>query len=295
MKTISILTVALGCMLSGSPAASAAPGFDAGVLFAPASYIGVGVLDVSDDTARQIGLVEPHGVEICSVADESPAKRSGLREGDIVLSYRGEQVQGYEHFARLVRETPVGRTVELDLVRDRKRQQVQLETGERQPSLSIKHTLDSVRKRIEAVKDEFGSARLHIETDRLDPGARRDFGLEFSLPTVSMRTRNSRLGTDLESLDGQLAEYFGVERGVLVRGVSEDSAAQMAGLRAGDVIVAVEGKPVDRPSEVGRFAAEAGDSLVVVEIVRNREKASLKLDARARPTPLHGRPVSRQK
>ena len=55
-----------------------------------------------------------------------------------------------------------------------------------------------------------------------------------------MSWRSSVAGIEAESLDSQLAEYFGVKEGVLVRSVVRGSAAEKSGLRAGDVIVKVD-------------------------------------------------------
>ena len=108
----------LGCILAMGALLQASPLSDARILLAPTSYIGLGVMDLGEDAVRKIGLIDPHGIEISSVVDGSPADDAGLCGGDVVLTYRGETVQGYEHFARLVRETPAGRKVDLGIVRD---------------------------------------------------------------------------------------------------------------------------------------------------------------------------------
>ena len=66
-----------------------------------------------------------------------------------------------------------------------------------------------------------------------------------------------RLGVSAEEVSGQLAAYFGVESGVLVRQVDEDSAAAKAGVKAGDVITAVNGKAVKDAGELRRQIADA--------------------------------------
>ena len=283
-------TLIVCAALIGTAPAGAAPGIDTGIVFAPASYIGVGVMDTSDETAREIGLVDAHGIEVSSVAADSPAERSGLREGDIVVTYRGERVQGYQHFARLVRETPVGRSVELGLVRDGQRTTLQVEIGEREGMRSVNETIAMVAKQLESMKDRIGTARTHDGAER--PRSQSKFALDFDFPQVRMNARNRLLGTDLESLDGQLAEFFGVQRGVLVRHVRSGSMAEMAGLQAGDVIVSVAGEQVDRPSDVGKLATAAENRLVEVEIVRARAQKTLRLDVSSGSAPHPAHPVS---
>ena len=60
------------------------------------------------------------------------------------------------------------------------------------------------------------------------------------------------MGIDAEAIDGQLGQFFGVKEGVLVRGVTKGSAAEKAGLKAGDVITKVDGSTVSSPAEVTR-------------------------------------------
>ena len=75
------------------------------------SYLGVGAIDVDEERAKALKLKDAAGVEIKSVDDDSPAAKAGLKEGDVVLEFNGQKVEGTEQFARLVRETPAGRQV----------------------------------------------------------------------------------------------------------------------------------------------------------------------------------------
>jgi serine protease Do len=49
------------------------------------SYLGVGVADLSADRAKALNLKEVRGAEVTSVADESPAAKAGIKEGDVLL------------------------------------------------------------------------------------------------------------------------------------------------------------------------------------------------------------------
>jgi serine protease Do len=86
-----------------------------------------------------------------------------------------------------------------------------------------------------------------------------------------------------EAVSGQLAAYFGVEAGVLVRQVDESSAAAKAGVKAGDVITAVNGKAVKDAGDLRREIAEAtdDDSKEAKEVTLNvtRDKKAITLRA----------------
>ena len=64
------------------------------------------------------------GVRIEDVEEDGPAAKAGLREGDIVVDVDGDRVRSARQFARLIQETPEGRSVALGIVRDGKRQAV---------------------------------------------------------------------------------------------------------------------------------------------------------------------------
>ena len=233
------------------------------------SWLGVGIVEVNQQTAQRVGLERPAGVEVAQVAEGSPAERGGIGRGDVITRFRDEAVQGVEHFARLVRETPSGRDVELELRSAEGPRNLTIEVGERRPA-------------------PFAFARPAVAA----------FGpLEFDFPRPVIAVENRWLGATLESLEGQLAEYFGVDQGVLVRSVDDSSAAARADLKAGDVIVAVEGEPAAKPADIRRGASGGGDRTVALEVVRNRERRTLEVEAKDERLeffrkPFRSRPVS---
>ena len=92
--------------------------------------------------------------------------------------------------------------------------------------------------------------------------------------------RGRKLGLDYQQVEGQLAEYFGVEQGegILVTGVVEDGPAFKAGLKAGDVILEVEGQQIRNRRDLFRVAAglEPGTE-ITVKVLRDRQAESFTL------------------
>ena len=74
---------------------------------------------------------EPAGVEITLVEPDGPAEKAGLKVGDVVLRYNGQRVEGLEQFSRMVRETPAGREVKLDIWRNGAPQSVAVKVAAR--------------------------------------------------------------------------------------------------------------------------------------------------------------------
>jgi serine protease Do len=228
------------------------------------SFLGIGVFEVDAERAKVLKLREEHGVEIKSVDENSPASRAGLREGDVVLQYNGQRVEGVEQFVRLVHETPVGRQVKLLVWRD----------GH---TLTLAATIGQREKPVILFEDGFDFTPQRLPEIRL-PDSPRSF-VTWQSPT---------LGIESESLGSQLAEYFGVKEGVLVRSVMKDSAAEKAGLRAGDVIIKVDDKKVSGPREIATLLrAQRAKKSFALTVVRERREMVLTVtldeDARLMP------------
>ena len=123
--------------------------------------------------------------------------------------------------------------------------------------------------------------RVEIPEPDESPAWGKDLAVLEGLPDIVERafmsvSGRARLGIRAESVDGQLADYFGVSAGVLVRHIAEDTVAAAAGLRAGDVITAIDGEAVDDLSMLRRSlsALEPGASFDI-GIVRDGDEMSL--------------------
>jgi hypothetical protein len=102
-----------------------------------------------------------------------------------------------------------------------------------------------------------------------------DFDFDFDFEHLRPGSTRGRLGVQIESLSPQLAEYFGVkDGGVLVSSVTQDSPAEKAGLKAGDVITSLDG---DRVRDSGALMNELRDKSgeVSVGIVRDKKESTI--------------------
>ena len=205
------------------------------------SFLGVGIKEIETDRAKALKLKEEAGVEVTRVDENSPAEKAGLKSGDVILEYNGQHVEGIEQFSRLVHETPAGREVKLGVIRNGANQTIVAKIGSRRPA---------------AVPFDLGNISVRIP----------------DIPHTFMGWRSSLLGVEAESLDGQLAEFFGVKEGVLVRSVIQGSAAEKAGMKAGDVITRVDDSKVASSSDVtSRLRSSRGKSVPVVVLRDHKE------------------------
>jgi len=84
-------------------------------------WLGVSIQALTPDLAKSFGTTEATGALVSSVADGSPAQRAGLKQGDVITRYDGRPLARWSDLPRAVAETPVGREVPLDVLRDGKR------------------------------------------------------------------------------------------------------------------------------------------------------------------------------
>ena len=239
------------------------------------SAIGISVRDV-DDPAAETGAV------VMDVRAEGPADAAGIEPGDVIVEFDGERVRGARQLARVVEETPAGRTVPMRVRRDGSALALQVTPAEAPGWAARLADVDSARLR--RGMDELGERLGELDLS----GLRR-------LPDVLREGRwgpgRVRLGIRAESVDGQLADYFGVDAGVLVTHVGADTTGATAGLRAGDVITAIDGDAVDDlrglRRRLARLETGAGFDLTVM---RDRTETTLT----AAPDPGAERPPSRQ-
>jgi predicted metalloprotease with PDZ domain len=181
------------------------------------SYLGVDIQDVTADRLSALKLKEERGVEITMVDQDAPAGKAGLREHDVILEFNGTAVESEEQLRRLIRETPPGRTVTLGISRDGSPMKINVQLAD--------HS--------KVVAQSFPRVVEIPEIPRVQVFPRN--GIDIPI----IQTYSSTLGVQTENLTRQLGEFFGVKdgEGVLIRSVEKGSAAEKAGLKAGDVIV----------------------------------------------------------
>lgn len=239
----------------------------------PASRIGVSVRDVTSADADKAKLAQPVGAFVESVTENSPAAKAGLQAGDIILDVDGERVRSVRHFTRLVEESAPRRQVPVVIVRG-----------------TSKQTLNVVPESAPFPR-EFSDDRLRDLPRQLGELQRRlprgfDFDIDPNAP-VPRRFRllpgGPSLGVSVSPLTDQLAQYFGVTDGALVSSVEANTPAADAGLKAGDVITAIDGRTVTSAGDITDALRNARGENVEISVTRERKSLTLKATP-ARPS-----------
>jgi serine protease Do len=224
------------------------PGFDRG------PRIGATIHDLPPtELARQ-----QTGVVIGEVQPGSPAERAGLRPRDVIVEFDGERVRSMRQFVRLVEETVPGREVKAVVLRGGARTELR------------------VTPQVAGGPGPQGWGAP--ERDAPFDGQGWDAPAPGSPPDAS--SRRGWLGVSVQPLTPQLGTHFGAREGMLVASVQEGSPGARAGLRAGDVIVTVNGRPVRSRMELVRemdAAAGGAGTEASLGVVRDRKTITIKV------------------
>jgi serine protease Do len=223
-------------------------------------YLGIETVEVSNENFAKYGLPSVRGVAVEKVVEGAPAEKAGLQSGDVIVRMNGDEITSTRKLTRLIGEIAPDHAARVTVFR-----------GGSERELSV-----TVGKRPMPGFDAVAFGRLgQIPDFPMAPDAPLVEGLprvprEPGKPMVWAFGNRRQIGIGTTSLTKQLAEHFGVESGVMVSGVREDSPAAKAGLKAGDIIVEANGKAVKGDGDLIRAIAEKKEGDVSVTFVRDR-------------------------
>jgi serine protease Do len=206
-------------------------------------WLGVRIQSVTDEIAESIGLGKARGALVSSVTENGPAEKSGIKAGDVILTYDGKPVASMRELPRIVAETDIGKSVPVEVWRNERLQTVAVQIGELEEEQPI---LASSGPRGEAIEPE--EAAIH------------------------------ELGVTVTSITDQMRQQFGLPddlRGVVITGVDPNSGAAEKSLLPGDVIIEVSQEEVSSPGQIAEKIREAKDadrSSVLLKINRNGDR-----------------------
>ncbi|MGB2696996.1 MAG: PDZ domain-containing protein [Candidatus Zixiibacteriota bacterium] len=215
-------------------------------------WLGVYIQDINTELMEAMDLKSLKGVLVNDVIDDSPADKAGLERGDIVIEFNNERIVDTEQFTKLVRETKPDDVVNIMVIRDDDKRTLEVKIGKTKKK-------DIYKLSVKKPKDKKGEFRI--------------FG--FGESTLG------KIGVTIWDLNDQLGEYFGVKggEGALIAEVDEDGPGYEAGLRAGDVIIEMDGEAIEEKGDVSEFLAdkEEGDE-VKIEVLRKGSKKAFTVE-----------------
>jgi serine protease Do len=231
------------------------------------SWLGVETREVTADNVKEYKLPGERGVLIGKVLDDSPAGKAGLKDNDVITEINGQRVEGAAQFRRMIREIPAGRSVQLTVWRNGHSQSISTTLGKMQ---------EGRRMRISKAAPQVFNFRMP-EMPEVAPMPEIP---SFEWEGGNLLGGRPRLGIDAEDIGGQLGSYFGVPdgEGVLVREVNAGSAAEKAGVKAGDVITSLNGEKIHGLGELRSKLAGNDGKTVKLGVLRNKSPLTLDVE-----------------
>ena len=246
-------------------------------LFTDGGYLGVYAENINRENMGRYHMSSPRGVGITRVIAGSPAEKAGLKKDDVILRLDGENITSVRKLNRLVSEIAPDQSVRVTVSRGGAEQEITATIAKRNNSSTVQGLLrgewDDARDFKWEGKD-FKWQSPFVEKFGFDLDKNGDLTFLFG--------NSRRIGVSTIELNKQLAEYFGIAggKGALVTSVTEDSPAAKAGVKAGDVITAIDGEAVDSPGDIARVINRKKEGDVTLTIVRNRQQQTIRVTPR---------------
>jgi serine protease Do len=177
-------------------------------------WLGVKIQSVTEEIAESLGVKENSGALVSAVTPDSPAAKGGIQAGDVIVRLDGRDVSSVRSLPRLVSRVPVGKTIDVDLMRKGERRVVKIVVGRLE---------EAEKDQDGSSAPDAGSSLLGMKLAPLDDAMRKKFGID---------TR--------------------VAKGVVVTEVGATSAAGRKGIKAGDVIVEAAQEQVATAADVSK-------------------------------------------
>lgn len=133
-------------------------------------WLGVVIQDVTRELAESFGLNKPRGALVSRVVGDSPASAAGFKAGDVILEFDGKDVEASSDLPPIVGRTMVGKEVDVQIMRDNKRQKLQVTIEE----LPEEEDLASNSTK----QGRFVDTRLSLEVSDIKQSQRDKLGVE---------------------------------------------------------------------------------------------------------------------
>lgn len=184
-------------------------------------WLGVMIQDVTPELAQAFGIEKNEGALISEVYADTPAQAAGLKNGDVVIQYNGQDVKNSSQLKNTVASTAPGTEVKLVIVREKKKIELKVKVGER--------------------PEKIGEAQKQTPSEEGAPQGESFFGLY--LRDISPRER------EMFEIDPHIV-------GVVIVDVDQSSEAAEKGLRPGDVITEVNKNKIKNMAEFKKAVDE---------------------------------------
>jgi serine protease Do len=185
-------------------------------------WLGVKIQPVTDDIAKNLALESAKGALVSEVVKDSPADKAGVKVGDVITKFDGNEINNMQKLPRLVAETPIGKSAKVELIRDGKVITVDAKVDKPDDSEAVHPD-----KKEKDSKETAESLILGMKVEPLNNASRTKYKIDKSIT------------------------------GVMVTKVQRNSLAQQNGIKPGDVIIKVNRTKIETAADLKKVVTEA--------------------------------------
>ncbi len=238
------------------------------------SYLGVQTQEINRENFAKFGLIAVQGVGIEKVVENSPAANAGLQNGDVIVRFEGEEVTSIRKLNRLISEVAPDHQAKITISRGGSERELTATLGKRE---SPQFQTGNFRFGDLPPLQSFPAIPAIPRTPQIVPFPPMREGDPNSF--IWRSGANRQIGISATLLNKQLGDYFGIAEGtgLLINNVRENSPAAKAGLKAGDVIVEVEGQEVKAMTDLMRAVNEKKEGDVSITIIRDKNRQTIRV------------------
>ena len=176
------------------------------------AWLGVRIQEVTDEIAKSVGLDKTYGALVQGLTAESPAALAGVKEGDIIVEFNGNEVESQKILPRLVAEAEIAEKVEVKVWR----------------------------------KEQFINLSVTLGTQ---PSAEVLANIENKISTVSIKELGIRVKS-ITPKDRSRLELGNNLKGVIIAEIDSDSFLVRQGIIIDDIIIEIQGKKIQTSSDL---------------------------------------------
>ena len=246
------------------------------------SYLGVQTSEITRENFGKFGLREVRGVAVDKVIDGSPAAAAGIQAGDVIVRFEGNEVSSSRKLTRLLNEVAPDHTAKIVVIRGGSEKEIPVTVAKRPMpkfeqgdfKFDFPHDFKFDMPKLDLQLPDFKNLPEFKNLPNMPDFQGGDF--------VWQHLGGGRqIGIGVTPLTKQLADHFSVESGAMINSVREDSPAAKAGLKAGDIVVEVDGKPVKGDGDIMRAVREKKQGEVTLVVVRGGTRQTVKVTPEA--------------
>lgn len=241
-------------------------------------YLGVDYRDLDSERSHSLKVKDSRGAEIVTVDHDAPAGKAGLHVHDVILQMNGQTIENSDHLRHLLHDIPPGGSVSFAISRDGNPMNLTIQLVDRtalqQEAWPRHYSAPEAPSAAGAGKGFFvGSGGNGLGGGTITTGNTHGF-MGWSLGGNGTFVN---VGASVDPLGAQLADYFGVKHGLLIKNVEDGSPASNAGLRAGDVLLKVGQTEMKTPNAWEHALRSNQGKSVPITILREHKQQILTL------------------